>query len=68
LGYFALAEGFLEGGKKWWWSTIWKWHAPEKMKVLFWLSMEEKILTWDVGLHRGWVGPVIAPYADWTQR
>jgi hypothetical protein len=57
LGYLALVEGSLEGGIKWWWKSIWKWNAPEKMRVIFRLSMEEKILTWDAGPHRGWIGP-----------
>jgi hypothetical protein len=30
--------------------------APEKMKVLFWLAMEQKILTWNVLCKRRWNG------------
>jgi hypothetical protein len=30
--------------------------CPKKMRVFFWLSVEEKILTWDVGFRCGWNG------------
>jgi hypothetical protein len=57
LGYLAIAEEQVEGVSKWWWKTTWKWKALEKMKILFWLAMEQKLLTWDVLCRRGWVGP-----------
>jgi len=51
LGYYALAEGFLEGGKKMVVVDNLEVQCPRKMIILFWLSLEEKILTRDEGLH-----------------
>jgi hypothetical protein len=28
-----------------------------KMKIIFWLSLKNNILTWDNAFHRGWIGP-----------
>jgi hypothetical protein len=36
---------------------MWKENAPFKVKTLTWLVLENKILTWDNGLKRGWIGP-----------
>jgi len=57
LGYKALAEEAFSGEKQWWWPTIWSMHAPLKMKIVMWLATQQKLLTLDVGLRRGWVGP-----------
>jgi hypothetical protein len=32
-------------------------NAPLKVKILMWLSVENKVLTWDNGMKRGWIGP-----------
>jgi hypothetical protein len=56
LGYLALEEGTFIGIKKWWWIFIWKMHAPTNMGIILWPTLEKKMLTWDIGIHRGWVG------------
>jgi hypothetical protein len=30
--------------------------SPLKIKVVLWIDLEEKILTWDNKLKRGWIG------------
>jgi hypothetical protein len=52
LGYLALAETKFDGLKKWWWSPVWK---SSKMQILLWLVLENKLLTWEIGLRRGWI-------------
>jgi hypothetical protein len=56
FGNLALVEESTEGVIKWWWREIWKWKSLEKIKVMFWLSMEQKIITWDFLWKRGWNG------------
>ena len=41
----------------WWYNALWKWFIPLKVKLLCWLMMENKILTWDKYLKRGGFGP-----------
>jgi hypothetical protein len=36
---------------------IWSWECPLKLKLFTWLLMEDKILTWNNLLKRGWQGP-----------
>jgi len=36
---------------------IWSWGCPLKLKLFTWLLMEDKILTWNNLLKRGWQGP-----------
>jgi hypothetical protein len=55
--YITILEEAFSGKKMWWWSEVWDLNAPLKMKIIFWLSLKKKILTWDNGLHRGWIGP-----------
>jgi hypothetical protein len=60
LGYFSMAEGFLEGRNKWWWLTIWKWYDPEKNIVIFFVIGREnsymgcRALSW-----MGWSEPFL---------
>jgi hypothetical protein len=42
LGYQVIAEESIVDVVKWWWSSTWKWKAPEKIRILFWFSMEKK--------------------------
>jgi hypothetical protein len=44
---------------KFWYSEIWKWQIPLKVKLFVWLLLEQKILTWDNLLKRGFQGPSI---------
>jgi hypothetical protein len=58
LGYQLLAEVEFAGQKKWWRPYLWGVNAQvKKVKILLWLALEKKILTWDKGLKREWVGP-----------
>jgi len=50
-----------KGDKKWWWSLIWKISAPLKCKITLWLPLNNKLLTWDNRLKRGWNGPNRCP-------
>jgi len=36
---------------------IWSWGCPLKLKIFIWLLLEDKILTWNNLLKRGWIGP-----------
>jgi hypothetical protein len=42
-----------------WFSLIWRWEIPLKIKLFFWLAGKEKTLTWDLLRRRGWEGPGI---------
>ena len=41
----------------WWWSKIWKTNAPLKIVITLWLALNNKLLTWEVLLRRGFEGP-----------
>ena len=49
LGYCAQAELQAPHEKQWWWESLWKWHVPIKCKVVLWLALNNKLLTWDYG-------------------
>jgi hypothetical protein len=57
--YLALAK------KKWpnviggWRRHMWKWDMVQKIKLFIWLSIENRILTWDTLQRKGWQGPNI---------
>jgi hypothetical protein len=38
---------------------MWKWDMAQKIKLFTWLSIENKILTWDTLQRKGWEGPNI---------
>jgi hypothetical protein len=40
-----------------WRKNLWHWSLPLKLKLFIWLAANDKILTWDILLHRGWMGP-----------
>jgi hypothetical protein len=44
---------------KFWYSEIWKWKIPMKIKLFVWLLLEQKILTWDNLRKSGAQGPSI---------
>jgi hypothetical protein len=44
---------------KFWYSKIWRWQIPLKVKLFVWLLLEQKILTWDNFLKRDFQGPSI---------
>jgi len=56
-----FVEEAFSGENKWLWKFIWDPRVPNKQKVLLWLALEKKILTWDNGLKKGWVGPKKCP-------
>jgi hypothetical protein len=57
LGYITLVEAVFEGDREWWWSYVWKYHMLVKTKIMLWLAIENKMLTWDNGIKIGWTGP-----------
>jgi hypothetical protein len=40
-----------------WYSDLWQWQIPLKVKLFTWLVLEHKILTWENLVKRGIVGP-----------
>jgi hypothetical protein len=60
LGYQAMFS-VGEVAVWWWWKTLWKVKAPPKSKFLMWLSLSDKVLTWDLLQRRGKVGPSRCP-------
>jgi len=57
LGYKAWQEERLQFEPKWWSKTLWKRKYPLRCKITLWLAMNNKLLTWDNGVKRGWYGP-----------
>lgn len=57
LGYNAVAEASFSGEKCWWWGSLYKLPAPLQGKISLWLALNNKLLTWENGLKRGWIGP-----------
>jgi hypothetical protein len=39
-----------------WRKSLWKWDIQLKTKIFMWLVAENKILTWKILQHRGWMG------------
>jgi hypothetical protein len=56
LGYLVLVMNDFDGLTQEWWKPPWKGNSPLKVKNLSWMEIEKKVLTWDNGLKRGWVG------------
>jgi hypothetical protein len=42
-----------------WQKKLWNWDCALKTKKIIWLSVENKILTWDNLQRKGWFGPSI---------
>ena len=40
-----------------WWKQLWKSKGPLKAKITLWLTLNNKLLTWDNLQKRGWIGP-----------
>jgi ribonuclease HI len=55
-----LNQQFFEVDRTWF-SLLWRWDIPLKLKLFFWLAGKEKPLTWDALRRRGWEGPGICP-------
>ena len=41
----------------WWFSKLWKWHIPQKLKCFCWILLKDKLLTCQKLIKRGWMGP-----------
>jgi hypothetical protein len=57
LFYLALAKEDLQEFVQWWWVYIYILNSPLKVSLVYWLALRNKILTWEVELKRGWIGP-----------
>ena len=57
--YVAIVSMHNICDKNWWNVKLWKWNLPQKLKCLFCLMMENKILTWKNILMEGWNDPEI---------
>jgi hypothetical protein len=55
-GYNVMIYGG-DQGKVWWWSKTWKIKAPKKMRIFLWLSLWNRVLTWDMLQKMGRHGP-----------
>jgi hypothetical protein len=55
--YKALAEIFWHHTIKGWRYKLWKWNVALKIKLFFWLILENKVLTWENLVSKGWEGP-----------
>jgi len=40
-----------------WRKTLWNWNIALKIKLFIWISLKNKILTWNNLLAKGWEGP-----------
>jgi hypothetical protein len=49
----------MEEETKYWYSEIWNWQLPLKVKLFIWLLLEQRILTWENLNKRGIFGPSI---------
>jgi hypothetical protein len=67
LGYKAWLEDNFVTHPKWWWKPLWKLKAPPRCKLTLWLAMNNKLLTWDNFLRRGWCGPNKCPLCKENQ-
>jgi hypothetical protein len=41
----------------WWWELICKLESPLKTRIFLWITLSNKILTWDDSQKRNWNGP-----------
>ena len=53
LGYKIWAEENFQGEIKEWWKQLWKSEGHLKAKITLWLSLNNKMLTWDNLQKRG---------------
>lgn len=47
---------------KWWFSLLWCWCLPPKLKVFGWLVLQNRLLTGDNLIKRGFFGPFVCPH------
>ena len=57
LGYKTWAWEKHQGVKETWWKQIWKSEGPLEAKITLWMTLNNKLLTWDNLQKRGWNGP-----------
>ena len=55
----SMLSNLGTGLECWWYRYLWKWLIPLKIKLLCWLMMENKILTWDNFIRKEGNGPNI---------
>ena len=57
LGYKTWVGENFQGEMEEWCKQLWTAEGPLKAKVTLWLTLNNKILTWDNLQKRGWNGP-----------
>ena len=57
LGYATKVEVELLEDKKCWRAVVLKLYSPLKTKIVMWLALANKLLTWDNGVNHEWSGP-----------
>jgi hypothetical protein len=67
LGYKSWLEENSVIHPKWWWKPLWKIKSPPRCKLTLWLALNNKLLTWDNFLRRGWCGPNRCPLCKENQ-
>jgi hypothetical protein len=59
LAYKVQVMEDREVEPKFWYSDIWEWQLPIKVKLFVWLLLEQRILSWDNLTKMGFQGPSI---------
>jgi hypothetical protein len=44
-------------GPVFWYTDLWYWQLPLKVKLFMWLLLEQRIITWENLVKRGFLGP-----------
>jgi hypothetical protein len=55
--YTEIANHHWPSNTGGWKNKLWTWSIPLKIKLFFWLSLDNKINTWDVLKKKGGIGP-----------
>lgn len=59
--YEAVTLNLPAPTSKWWLPYLWRWKIPQKLKVLSWLVLQNRILTGENIKKKGFNGPFICP-------
>lgn len=61
LGYIAMFLEVKEKENKQWWIKVCYIKVPLKIRLFMWLTLSNKVLTWEVLTKRSWKGSSICP-------
>ena len=57
LAYDSLLKFHHSFQPQWWFMILWKKKVARKIKCFLWLTLQDKILSWDCLMRRGFQGP-----------